>query len=135
MRFDAGLRALKTSRQRRGGDERGWVGGREWGGGGGREQSTASVGLCADDAVVWLDCRKSSVGIKVVSSSPGRNYYWREQRHFCRDKTRLLLRQKYACQRARTFVATKIFLSRQKYVCILLSRQKYVCILLSRRKW
>ena len=65
MTCDAGLRALNTSRQRRGGDERGWVGGRECvGGGGERVQSTASVGLCADDAVVWLDAESQVSGFR-----------------------------------------------------------------------
>ena len=36
--------------------------------------------------------------------------------HFCRDKTRLFPRQKYACC-DKTFVATNIFLSRQAYFC------------------
>ena len=57
--------------------------------------------------------------------------------HFCRDKTHLLSRQKYA-YRDKGFVATSILLSRQARVCrdkthvcrdkrTVLSRQTYAC--------
>ena len=39
-------------------------------------------------------------------------WYWRELPHFCRDKTRLLSRQKHAC-RDKTFGATSTVLLRQ----------------------
>ena len=55
-------------------------------------------------------------------------YHWQElPRVFCRDKTGLLLRQKYAC-RNESFVATKLCLSRQNIFVLtkLLSQQIFV---------
>ena len=67
-------------------------------------------------------------------------YHYCRDKHVCHDKARLLLRQKYAC-RDKTFVATKLCLSRQTRVCFFrdktkemiffatkpLSRQAYSC--------
>ena len=51
--------------------------------------------------------------------------------HFCRDKTRVLSRQKHACRNKHNFVATKLCLSRQNpsFVAtkVCLSRQIRVC--------
>ena len=48
--------------------------------------------------------------------------------HFCRDKTRLLSRQKYACHDKHVFVATNICRDKHNFVATkVLSQQAYFC--------
>ena len=75
--------------------------------------------------IMW----KTALPLSTVIGGSCHKYY------FCRDKTCLLLQQKYAC-RGKTIVAANIILSRQKFCCnkhtfvaanTFLLRQKNAC--------
>ena len=66
------------------------------------EHSSILSPLANDCLNIWLAGGATSI------------IFWSRQTRFCRDKTRLLSRQKYACRRGKKIVARKSCLSRQK---------------------